>query len=267
MSQELFRLAEDAVAGKYEAVRKKTRTELRRTTEPLPFALTGLAVLSHGVPGVRGRGELTLEERQLISTLFRAALAAVARQMLKAHPAIADEVLNNKWFRDKLALGPLKRLSREGQATKLLRVLLSDSHQFIEYRDRGLFDWDNGDAQAALAIVYGWGSRILNQRGVLQRAASIHREAREILAAARSAYPDNSVFEPVERRYRLAWRSLTPEESIRERRGLRHLPARRRRSDRDRALQLLTVTRAIEPARRKPRSTRQQPRGRPRIPR
>ena len=247
MSEKLYRLAEDAIAGKYEAVRKRTRGELRRSTEPLPFALTGLALLSHGRPEVRSRSELTLDQKQLISTLFRAASAAVARQMLTVHPALGDEVLEHSWFRDKLSVGPLKRLPRKDQATKLLRVLLSDSHQFIEYRKRGLFDWDNGDAQAALAIVYGWGARFLNQRGVLQRASSIHRQAREILAIAREAHPENPVFEPLEHRFRLAWHSLTPEESTRARNALRRFSARRVRGDRDRALQLLAVTREAEP--------------------
>jgi hypothetical protein len=248
MSKQHPQLAEDAIAGEYERVRQQVKGELRTTTDALTFALTGLAILSHGVPSVRTREELTLEQKQIVSTLFRTTLAAAARQMLKVHPDLVDEVLNHEWLKRKLTVGPLKRLSREDQATKLLRVLLTDSHKFIEYRDRGLFEYDNGDTQAALAIVYGWGARIVGQRGVLQRASAIHREARDILAAARASFPDNQVVELVDRRFKLAWHSLTSEESARERSALQRIGKRGGQDERGLVLRLLSVTKSTLPA-------------------
>lgn len=265
MSEHSYKLVDDVVAGRYEQVRQQAKAELREADDALPYALAGLALVSHGVPTVRARDELALEQKQLLSALFRVALAALARRMLRAHPEVEAEVLGHDGLSTKLTVGPLKRLSRVDQATKLLRVLLAESHRFIQFRERGLFDWDDGDAHAAAAIVYGWGGRIVGRRGLLQRSPAIHREARDVLEAAGKAFPENLVVEAVRRRFALAWRSLTPEEVTVEHSALQRIGTRRAGGSRGNALRMVCATSTPAPrhgaARRRalPAATKKQP--------
>ena len=116
---------------------------------------------------VGGYRRISNYETQRARSLFSTATAVVANRLLRAHPdpwTLADEVLQSEIIRPYLDIGPFRRLCRSDRALKALHRLLANSQIVIDYQWRGLLEWDDGDAQGAMAIVHTW-HRVVTSRG------------------------------------------------------------------------------------------------------
>jgi hypothetical protein len=205
MSELLRELTSAAILGESETLRRKAKAKRRVAGESLPFAVAVLPIISGNDLEAGGYRRISYSEKGLARSLFLTASTAVARRLLQAHPRLVDEVLAHEYIKKHLGTGPLKRLPRDDQAVKVLRALLADSHQFMEYQEQGLFAWDNGDAQGAMAVVYGWRKVVTKTRGVFESVSRIHKGGRMILSAARLAHPHNLFLELIDHRIKLSW--------------------------------------------------------------
>lgn len=208
MANLLLELATDATLGNYDTLRSQAKSA-QRTTEPLSYAIAGLLIIAGNNLEVSGYRVLSNHEVRTAKSLFLTATTGVAHELLQAHPNLADEVLNYEIIKPFLDNGPLKRLSKPDQALKSLRQLLIDPQFFWDYKKRGLFDWDDGSAHAAMGIVYCWRKVVTDQQGIFQSVSDIHKEGRLILDEAQLVYVQNQILELVAHRAKLGWASQT----------------------------------------------------------
>jgi hypothetical protein len=201
-----------ALRGELDALRSSAKAELATRAEPLPFATAALIVISGNDLEIDGYRSLSAYEASLAWSFFCAGVTSVAKQLLQVHPAVAEEVLAHKFIKEHLTTGPFKRLPRNLQAIKALSGLFADAWFFMEYQQRGLFDWDDGDAQGTIAIVYLWRKVVQGKRGIFQSSGQLHKEGRQILASVCAAHPQNTHLRLIDHRAKLAWFTRTPDE-------------------------------------------------------
>jgi hypothetical protein len=207
MSTLLKALISAAILGDYERLHQKIKTEEEIDGEALPYAHTGLIILSGNSLEIEGHRILSRYEIGLTRKIFRASSKIVAHKLLAANPQLVEEVLNHPFLESNLKIGPLKRLTRTEQAAKALRLLISDAQPCIDFQEKGLFDWDTGDVQGAMAITYGWRKVVTKKRGIFQSPSLIHRQGHQLLRTALATHPENQLLQLIEHQHHLAWAS------------------------------------------------------------
>jgi hypothetical protein len=200
----------EALMSEADALIAQAQADRRWATDGLPYALAGLMTVSGSVHELGGYRELTERELQLGSALFRTAVAAVARWLVRERPEVAEQALSHPWVRSKSESGPLFRLPESERAVKAVRLLLADSKTFIGWQREGRLDADDGGAQAAMAVVYGWRKVVSTRRGIFESATWAHRQSAVVRELALDAHPGHLLLRLVQARWMLAWRWLSP---------------------------------------------------------
>ena len=205
------RLVERAVSGDLDALRERTKAD-RHDPEAtaLPHALAGLLLLWGTRAEFDGYRHPTPPEAGTAGGLFRTARTVVARGTLREHPDEVDEVRRHKWVLDKLGTGPIRRQSRTEQAISGLANLLVQPDFLREYHRRGLFDWAEGDAEAALLVANAWRHAVAAREPPKMTRTDEWETLQAVLADARGTHPENPALEFVDARCRLAWGALLP---------------------------------------------------------
>jgi hypothetical protein len=241
MSELLKNTISNAILCSFDFLRRQAKKKRYTSNEPLPFALAGVLIVSGNDLEAAGFRKNSWYETQVACRLFRTTATVVAKRLLQAHPDLEEEVLTHEYIKDHLKTAPLKRLSRDIQAIKSLRVLLRDSSFFIQYQKRNLFGWDNGDAQGAMAIVYGWRKAVTKGRGIFQSVSEIHKDARKILTDTLNIHNDNPFLQIIGHRFKLSWDSDARVKSAKSISALEELSGRGGPHDRDIGIKLFSL--------------------------
>jgi len=174
--------------------------------------VAGLLQISGSVDETGGYRRLTHDDLQACRALFQTAVTATARALVKAHPELTNEALAHPWIAQNRDSGPLARLASGPRAIKALSLLLLDSATVRGFQQEGRFGWDDGSAQAAMAVTYAWGKVVGQPRGAVESAAEVHQQAKAVLSFALAEHEETSALQLVATRHATAWRWLQSKE-------------------------------------------------------